>query len=281
MYGTLYLTGTPIGNMEDISARCLRVLAEVDMIAAEDTRQTQKILQFHHIKNKIGSYHEHNKKEKQEYYLGLLREGKSIALVTDAGMPGISDPGEELVAACIREAIPVTVVPSGTAFVTAAVLSGFPLKEILFLGFFPTEKKEFRKKLEEIRDLPYTVVCYEAPHRLLKTLIGMKEILGEERRIALARELTKKFEEIQYLTLAEAIKAVTEKQPRGEYVIVLEGKSRDILLEEEREAWSHLSFEEHCEIYVNQGLPEKEAWKRMAKERGISKREIYAYFHKK
>lgn len=281
MSGTLYLTGTPIGNLEDVSLRCLRILKEVDLIAAEDTRQTQKLLQYYEIKNKLTSYHEHNKREKQEYLLSLLQEGKSIALVTDAGMPGISDPGQELAVACMERGISITTVPGPTALISGLVLSGQALQEFLFLGFLPNEKKERENKLQEIRDLPYTVVLYEAPHRLRKTLAALQEVFGDSRKVSLARELTKRYEEVLFFSLAEAVAYYLENEPKGEYVLILEGKSRVELQQEEMRQWEEMSMEEHHSFYANQGWEEKQILKQMAKDRAMGKREIYQYFHKK
>lgn len=281
MSGTLYLVGTPIGNLEDISYRCIRILQEVDMIAAEDTRQTQKLLQFYNIKNKLSSYHEHNKIEKQDFFLHLLREGKNIALVTDAGMPAISDPGEDLVRCCIKEGIAITTIPGPTAMVSGLVLSGMALNEFLFLGFLPADKKDKNAKLSELENLPYTFAFYEAPHRLRKTLEQMGAVFGGERKIALARELTKKFEEVLHFTLEEAVAYYEQKEPKGEYVLILEGKSRTVMKEEARKEWEKMPLEEHLEFCLKEGLSEKEAYKQMAKDRGVSKRDIYQFFHKK
>ena len=279
MDGGLYLTGTPIGNLEDISYRCVRILAEADLIAAEDTRQTQKLLQHYQIKNKLSSYHEHNKREKQEYVLRLLAEGKKIALVTDAGMPGISDPGDDLVKACIARGIPVTTVPGPTAFVSALVLSAQPVREFAFLGFLPAEKKEREEKLKELAPLPYSLIFYEAPHRLVRTLAAMAETLGGERQISLARELTKKYEEVRHFSLAEAAAYYQAVPPKGEYVLIVAGKDRHQLKAETQRQWSEMSLEDHLDFYVRQGIEPKEALKRMAKDRGTAKRELYQYFH--
>ena len=279
MDGGLYLTGTPIGNLEDISYRCVRILAEADLIAAEDTRQTQKLLQHYQIKNKLSSYHEHNKREKQEYFLRLLAEGKKIALVTDAGMPGISDPGDDLVKACIARGIPVTTVPGPTAFVSALVLSAQPVREFAFLGFLPAEKKEREEKLKELAPLPYSLIFYEAPHRLVRTLAAMAEAFGGERQISLARELTKKYEEVRHFSLAEAATYYQAVPPKGEYVLIVAGKDRHQLKAETQRQWSEMSLEDHLDFYVRQGIEPKEALKRMAKDRGTAKRELYQYFH--
>ena len=279
MDGGLYLTGTPIGNLEDISYRCVRILAEADLIAAEDTRQTQKLLQHYQIKNKLSSYHEHNKREKQEYFLRLLAEGKKIALVTDAGMPGISDPGDDLVKVCIARGIPVTTVPGPTAFVSALVLSAQPVREFAFLGFLPAEKKEREEKLKELAPLPYSLIFYEAPHRLVRTLAAMAEAFGGERQISLARELTKKYEEVRHFSLAEAAAYYQAVPPKGEYVLIVAGKDRHQLKAETQRQWSEMSLEDHLDFYVRQGIEPKEALKRMAKDRGTAKRELYQYFH--
>ena len=279
MDGGLYLTGTPIGNLEDISYRCIRILSEADVIAAEDTRQTQKLLQHYQIKNKLSSYHEHNKREKQEYFLQLLAEGKKIALVTDAGMPGISDPGEDLVKACIERGIPVTTVPGPTAFVSALVLSEQSLREFAFFGFLPVEKKEREEKLKEVAELPYSLVFYEAPHRLLKALTAMAEVFGENRRISLARELTKKYEEVLHFSLAEAVEYYRITPPKGEYVLTVEGKDRRQMQEQAQRRWTEMSLEDHLDFYLQQGMEQKQALKQMAKDRGTGKREIYQYFH--
>lgn len=279
MDGGLYLTGTPIGNLEDISYRCVRILTEADLIAAEDTRQTQKLLQHYQIKNKLSSYHEHNKREKQEYFLRLLAEGKKIALVTDAGMPGISDPGGDLVKACIERGIPVTTVPGPTAFVSGLVLSEHALQEFAFFGFLPAEKKEREEKLKEVAELPYSLIFYEAPHRLVKTLTAMAAAFGGERRISLARELTKKYEEVRHFSLAEAAAYYQLTPPKGEYVLIVAGKDRRELQAREQQQWTEMSLEEHLDFYVRQGIEPKQALKQMAKDRGTAKRELYRYFH--
>ncbi len=280
MKGTLYLTGTPIGNLEDISYRCVRILTEADLIAAEDTRRTQKLLTHYQIKNKLSSYHEHNKAEKQEYFLQLLEEGKNIALVTDAGMPGISDPGGELAKACMDRGITVTTVPGPTALISALVLSKEALHEFAFFGFLPADRKERTEKLAELAELPYALIFYEAPHRLQKTLAAMLDLFGDERRISLARELTKKYEEILHFSLAEAVAYYEENQPKGEYVLVVAGKDRECLKAEARQQWEKMSLEEHRDFYLRQGMEQKQVLKQMAKDRGIGRRELYQYFNK-
>lgn len=281
MSGILYLTGTPIGNLEDISYRCIRILTEADLILAEDTRQTQKLLNHYQIKNKLTSYHEHNKDEKQDHVINLLLSGKNIALVTDAGMPGISDPGEDLARACRANGITVTTVPGPTALVSGLILSGQCLKEFLFLGFLPADKKLKEQKLEELKDLPYTLIFYEAPHKLNKTLAAMAKVIGGNRQISLTRELTKKYEEVLCFSLEEAISYFQDNQPRGEYVLILAGKDRQQIEDEVRAGWENMSWQEHYHFYLEQGLEDKQILKQMAKDRGIGKREVYQYFHKK
>lgn len=281
MSGILYLTGTPIGNLEDISYRCIRILTEADLVLAEDTRQTQKLLNHYQIKNKLTSYHEHNKDEKQDHIINLLLSGKNIALVTDAGMPGISDPGEDLARACRANGITVTTVPGPTALVSGLILSGQCLKEFLFLGFLPTDKKLKEQKLEELKDLPYTLIFYEAPHKLNKTLAAMAKVIGGNRQISLTRELTKKYEEVLCFSLEEAISYFQDNQPRGEYVLILAGKDRQQIEDEVRAGWENMSWQEHYHFYLEQGLEDKQILKQMAKDRGIGKREVYQYFHKK
>lgn len=281
MSGRLYLTGTPIGNLEDISYRCIRILSEVDVILAEDTRQTQKILNHYQIKNKIISYHEHNKSEKQSYILELLLTGDNIALVSDAGMPGISDPGDDLVKACIDKGIEITTVPGPTALISGLILSVQSPKEFLFIGFLPSNKKQREEKLEELKALPYTLIFYEAPHRLKKALSAMADVFGDSRRISLARELTKKYEQVLHFTLAEAINYYQENEPKGEYVLIVDGVDRICLQEQAREKWQEMSLEQHRSFYLAKGMEEKQALKQMAKDLGIGKREIYQYFHKK
>lgn len=281
MSGILYLTGTPIGNLEDISYRCIRILTEADLVLAEDTRQTQKLLNHYQIKNKLTSYHEHNKDEKQDHIINLLLSGKNIALVTDAGMPGISDPGEDLARACRANGITVTTVPGPTALVSGLILSGQCLKEFLFLGFLPADKKLKEQKLEELKDLPYTLIFYEAPHKLNKTLAAMAKVIGSNRQISLTRELTKKYEEVLCFSLEEAISYFQDNQPRGEYVLILAGKDRQQIEDEVRAGWENMSWQEHYHFYLEQGLEDKQILKQMAKDRGIGKREVYQYFHKK
>lgn len=274
MTGTLYLCATPIGNLGDITSRVLDTLREADMIAAEDTRNSLKLLNHFAVKTPLTSYHEYNKVEKAEQILGWLRDGKNIALVTDAGTPAISDPGEVLVEKCLKEGIPVTSLPGCCACITALTISGLSTRRFCFEGFLPSDKKEKKQILEELREETRTIILYEAPHHLKRTLKELYEILGE-RRITLCRELTKKFETIFPTTIEGAIAYYEENDPRGEYVLVVEGMNRKSLREEEQKKWSDLSIEEHMRVYEEQGMERKEAMKKVAADRGISKREVY------
>lgn len=274
MTGTLYLCATPIGNLGDITARALDTLREVDMIAAEDTRNSIKLLNHFEIRTPMTSYHEYNKVEKAEQIVGWLMEGKSIALITDAGTPAISDPGEVLVDKCLKAGIPVTSLPGCCALITALTLSGLPTRRFCFEGFLPADKKERKFVLEELSGETRTIILYEAPHHLKKTLTELSEALGE-RRITLCRELTKRFETVFPTTLEGAAAYYEENEPKGEYVLVIEGMNRSILKERERESWKEVSVEEHMRIYESQGLARKEAMKKVAADRGVSKREIY------
>lgn len=276
MTGKLYLCGTPIGNLEDITFRAIRILNEVDLIAAEDTRQTIKLLNHYDIKKPMTSYHEHNRYEKGLELIDKLKEGLNIALVTDAGMPGISDPGEDLVKMCIDEGIEIQVIPGPTASITALVLSGFSTDRFTFEAFLPREGKARREALEHLKDEVRTTVIYEAPHRIKGTLKELYEVLGN-RKIALCRELTKKFEEIIRTELKDAAVLYDDKEPKGEYVIVLEGRSSKEIEQKRKEYWDNISIEEHMRIYMNQGMSKKDAMKKAAVDRGVSKRELYKY----
>lgn len=280
MYGTLTLCATPIGNLEDITYRVVRTLQEVDFIAAEDTRHTRKLLNHFDIHTKLISYHEHNKMEKGKELIELLKQGKNLALVTDAGTPGISDPGEEIVKQALEEGITVTSAPGAVAGITALILSGQSTRRFIFEGFLPTDKKERRALLESLKTETRTTILYEAPHRLNKTLETLYEVLGE-RSITVTKELTKKFEFIRKTTLSEAIAYFQEVEPKGEFVLVLAGKALKDLQEEEQKSWEEMSIVEHMALYTHQGLDEKLAMKQVAKDRGVSKREIYAYLHQK
>lgn len=274
MAGKLYLCATPIGNLEDITYRVVRTLGEVDLIAAEDTRNSIKLLNHFEIKTPMTSYHEYNKIEKGKKLVEKLKVGVNIALVTDAGTPGISDPGEELVKMCYEEGIEVTSLPGAAACITALTLSGLSTRRFAFEAFLPTDKKEKAAVLGELVNETRTVIMYEAPHRLLRTLRELLEHLGN-RRITVCRELTKKHETAFATTIEEALGYYEEHEPKGECVLVIEGKSREELRQKEVEKWEEMSVEEHMEYYMSQGVDKKEAMKRVAKDRGISKRDVY------
>lgn len=274
MAGKLYLCATPIGNLEDMTYRVVRVLGEVDLIAAEDTRNSIKLLNHFEIKTPMTSYHEHNKIEKGRKLVEKLQEGFDIALITDAGTPGISDPGEELVKMCYEASIEVTSLPGAAACITALTLSGLSTRRFCFEAFLPTNKKEKQAVLQELVNETRTIILYEAPHRLTKTLEELLENLGN-RRATICRELTKKHETTFTTTLSEALEFYRENEPKGECVIVLEGRSREELRMEEVAKWEEMSIEEHMDYYLSQGMDKKEAMKAVAKDRGITKREIY------
>ena len=275
--GKLFLCATPIGNLEDITLRVLNTLKEADLIAAEDTRHSIKLLNHFDIKTPMTSYHEYNKVDKARYLVERMREGVKIALITDAGTPGISDPGEELVKQCYEAGIEVTSLPGPAACITALTLSGLSTRRFCFEAFLPTDKKEKQWILEELKDETRTIVIYEAPHRLVRTLKELLDALGN-RRITICRELTKKYETAFCTTLSDALMVYEADEPRGECVIVIEGKSIEELREEKSKASMEMTMEEHMEIYESQGLDRKEAMRMVAKDRGISKREVYQYF---
>lgn len=270
----MYLVATPIGNLEDITLRALRILREADIIAAEDTRQTLKLLNHFGIRNTLVSYYEHNKVEKGNYLISRLLEGKNVALVSDAGTPGISDPGEDLVRLAVSKGIPVTMVPGPAAVIAGVVLSGLPSGRFVFEGFLPMNKRVRRERLGSISRETRTMVFYEAPHKLIHTLKDLRDLLGN-RRIAIARELTKKFEEVWRTTLDEAIARYGNEPPKGEFVIILEGADERGLHEEEIKSWEEVSIEEHVRMYMDSGLDRKEAMKKVSEDRGISKRDVY------
>ena len=274
MSGKLYLCATPIGNLEDITYRVVRTLKEVDLIAAEDTRNSIKLLNHFEIKTPMTSYHEYNKIDKGHYLVGQLLEGKNIALITDAGTPGISDPGEELVAMCYESGIVVTSLPGAAACITALTLSGLSTRRFAFEAFLPADKKEKKKVLQELVNETRTLILYEAPHRLVRTLEELYQVLGD-RRITVCRELTKKHETAFRTTLSQALEWYTQNEPKGECVLVVEGKDRKKLEQEEQKKWEEMSLEEHMEYYLQQGIDRKEAMKQVAKDRGISKRDVY------
>ena len=272
--GTLYLVATPIGNLEDITLRALRILREADIIAAEDTRQTLKLLNHYEIKNRLVSYYEHNRIEKGNYLVGQLLEGKNVALVSDAGTPGISDPGEDLVVRAVIKGIPVTMIPGPAAVIAGVVLSGLPSGRFVFEGFLPMNKRARRERLESISRETRTMVFYEAPHKLIYTLKDLRCALGN-RKTAIARELTKKFEEVWRTTLDEAVDRYENEAPKGEFVIIIEGADERELQEAEMKSWESISLEEHVRMYMDSGFDKKEAMKKAAEYRGISKREVY------
>ena len=272
--GTLYLCATPIGNLGDITERVLRTLESVDLIAAEDTRNTLRLLNHFGIKKPLTSYHEYNKYTKAEELISKLHRGASIAVVTDAGTPAISDPGEVIAAMCLEQGIRVTSLPGACALITALTMSGMPARRFCFEGFLPADKKERRYILTQLQREERTTILYEAPHHLRGTLQELYDNLGD-RRITLCRELTKKFEEALPMTLASAIKYYGENEPRGEYVLVLAGADRAALEEEKRRNFEEMTLEEHMALYTDQGLNRKDAMKKVAADRGVSKRDIY------
>lgn len=274
MAGILYLCATPIGNLEDMTYRCVRILKEVDLIAAEDTRNSIKLLNHFEIDTPMTSYHEFNKIEKAHILLAALKDGKNIAVITDAGTPGISDPGEELVAMCYEEDIEVNAVPGAAACITAVTSSGQACRRFSFEAFLPKDKKERARVLAEMQQETRTMIVYEAPHHLRATLQELYQALGD-RSITLCRELTKRYEEKKKMTLAQAVDYYRENDPRGEYVLVIAGKSKEEVMQEEQSRWEDLSIEEHMQIYLDQDYSKKDAMKAVAKDRGVSKRDIY------
>ena len=276
MSGILYLCATPIGNLGDISARCLETFKNADLIACEDTRRTVQLLNHFGIKKQLTSYHEHNKREKGEMIVNLLKEGKNIVLVSDAGTPAISDPGEDLVKLCIENDLQVTPIPGCVAGINALIVSGLPTRRFAFEGFLSVNKRHRKEHLESVKNDTHTLIFYEAPHKLPYTLEDMLEILGD-RKIALCRELTKLHEEIIRTTLSEAQNLYTETSPKGEFVIVIEGAKEP---EKETAWWEEMTIQEHVEKYIEDGIDSKEAVKMTAKDRGLPKREVYNEYHK-
>lgn len=279
MAGMLYLCATPIGNLQDMTPRVIETLKQVDVIAAEDTRNSIKLLSAFDIHTPMTSYHEYNKVEKAAQLIGQMQTGKNIALITDAGTPAISDPGEVLVRMCQEAGITVTSLPGPAACITALTLSGLSTRRFCFEGFLPADKRERKEVLEELSQESRTMILYEAPHHLVKTLTELEEALGD-RKITLCRELTKKFETILPTTLEEALRKYETEEPRGEYVLVLAGKSREEKKKEAIAAWEDMSIEEHMAFYEKTGMDSKSAMKQVAKDRGVGKREIYDYLHK-
>lgn len=278
MTGKLFLCATPIGNLGDMTPRVIETLKQVDVIAAEDTRNSIKLLNHFNISTPMTSYHEYNKVEKGKKLIDQLINGQNIALITDAGTPAISDPGEELVKMCQERGIVVTSLPGPAACITALTLSGLNTRRFCFEGFLPSDKKEKMKILEELSPESRTIILYESPHRLVRTLDELYEILGD-RKVTICRELTKKFETILPTTLKRALVYYKEEEPRGEYVLVVEGKSLEEKRQEEIESWTNMSIENHMAYYENQGMDSKTAMKSVAKDRGVGKREVYQYLH--
>lgn len=274
MPGKLYLCATPIGNLEDITLRVLRTLKEVDLIAAEDTRNSIKLLNHFEIKTPMTSYHEHNAIEKGHILVKKLQEGTNIALITDAGTPAISDPGEVLVKLCYEAGIEVTSLPGPVACITALTLSGLATRRFCFEAFLPVDKKERQAVLDELKDETRTIMIYEAPHRLLKTLKELEGVLGD-RKMTLVRELTKRHETAFCSTISGVLKYYETEEVKGECVMVIEGKSREELVEEARASWLDMPLAEHMKHYEEQGIDRKEAMKLVAKDRGLSKRDVY------
>lgn len=274
--GILYIVPTPIGNLKDITLRALEVLNDVDLIAAEDTRQTLKLLNHFEIKKTLISYHKYNEKNKSEDIINLINEGKKIALVSDAGMPGISDPGSVIVKCCIEQGVKFEVLPGATAFTTALVYSGLDTTKFLFRGFLPRENKERKPIIQDIINCQETIILYEAPHRLLDTLSFLLSNLGD-RKISVCRELTKLYEEIYRGSISESVNYFQVNKPRGEFVLVIEGKRIEDIEEEKKSIWIDLSIEEHILSYINNGISKKEAIKMVAKDRNLPKNEIYKF----
>ena len=274
MAGKLYLCATPIGNLEDMTYRVVRTLKEVDLIGAEDTRNSIKLLNHFEIETPMQSYHEFNKYDKAKELVQMMLDGKDIALITDAGTPGISDPGEELVKECLENGIEVTSLPGASACVTAISMSGLSTQRFCFEAFLPKDKKKKENVLKQLQNETRTIIIYEAPHRLTKTLAELEKALGN-RKVSINRELTKKYEESFLTTLKDAREKYEAEEPRGEFVLVIEGKDQEALDQEERQKWEDMSLENHMKIYLDEGLDKKAAMKKVAKDRGVSKRDIY------
>jgi len=275
MAGTLYLCATPIGNLEDITFRVIRTLKEADLIAAEDTRHSIKLLNHYDIKTPMTSYHEHNKFEKARYLTEQLQQGLNIACITDAGTPGISDPGEELVRQCYEAGITVTSLPGAAACITALTMSGLGTRRFCFEAFLPADKKEHQWVLNELKNETRTIIIYEAPHHLVRTLEELGSVLGMERRLTVCRELTKKHEEAFQTTFTQALEHYKAIPPRGECVLVIEGRAIGDIRMEQQQSWEEMTLEDHMKLYEDRGVSRKEAMKLVADDRGISKRDVY------
>lgn len=274
--GVLYLVATPIGNLEDMTYRAVRILGEVDFIAAEDTRQTIKLLNHFQIKNRLYSYHEHNQKQSGPELIRRMKDGENGALVSDAGMPAISDPGYELVQLALEEDIPVIPIPGANAAVTALIASGLPTDRFTFIGFLPRDKKQSEPILIELQHRSETLIFYESPHRLKKTLQQMAEAWHSDRKVVLARELTKRYEEWIRGTIGECLQYLEQHPPLGEFCVLVEGSSSSVHEESAEQWWHLLSVTEHYNYYLDKNMDRKEAMKAVAKDRRVSKREIYA-----
>ena len=274
--GKLYLCATPIGNLEDMPVRAIRIMKQADIIAAEDTRNSIKLLNHFNIDTPMTSYHEYNKVDKAVYLVDKMRKGQTVALITDAGTPGISDPGEELVRQAVDAGIEVLSIPGPAACINALIISGLSTSRFAFEAFLPADKKERQAVLEELKTETRTMIIYEAPHRLVKTLTELCSVLGDDRKVAVCKELTKKHETVYRASISDAVNYYTSNEPRGEYVIVAEGIDRSELVMKEQDKWLELSVREHMDYYLEQGIDRKEAMKLVAKDRGVSKREIYA-----
>ncbi len=274
-YGKLYLCATPIGNLEDITLRVLNTLKSVDLIAAEDTRHSIKLLNHYKIKTPMTSYHEYNKVDKAKYLVEKIQTGINVAVITDAGTPGISDPGEELVRQCIQAGITVTSLPGPAACITALTMSGRETRRFAFEAFLPSDKKEHKMVLEELVNETRTIILYEAPHHLVRTLTELKEYLGEDRELSICKELTKTYENNFCTTISGALAYYQVNEPRGEYVLVIAGKKQEEIEKEKQESFLTMTVEEHVAMYMAQGVEKKEAMKMTAKDRGVSRRDIY------
>ncbi len=272
--GILYLVATPIGNLKDMTQRAVETLKEVDIIAAEDTRNSIRLLNHFEIKTPMSSYHEHNKYDKAEYLVSEMLKGKNVALITDAGTPAISDPGEVLVQKCHENDICVTSLPGCCALISALIVSGLPTRRFCFEAFLPSDKKERSEVLEELKTETRTIIIYEAPHHLKKTLKDLKDALGD-RQMTICRELTKKFEDIRPTTLSESVLYYEKNEPRGEYVLVIRGENKEKLVLKDQEKWTDISIEAHLEMYMRDGIDKKEAMRKVAADRGLSKRDVY------
>ena len=273
-YGTLTLCATPIGNLEDMTYRAVRVMKETDIIAAEDTRHTRKLMTHFDIHTPLESYHEHNKMTKGPVLIEKIRQGKDIVLVTDAGTPGISDPGEDIVKLALEAGIKVTAVPGAVAGIMGLIISGQNTRRFSFEGFLPHDKKERSVRLEALKKDTNTIVLYEAPHRIKKTIGLLYKALGS-RSITITRELTKRYEEVVKMSLEDAMSYFNDKDPKGEYVLIIEGADQEILDQELVSSWESITIDNHMRQYVSQGNSEKDAMKLVARDRGVSKRDIY------